>query len=206
MRTTLAAMVLVPLVLVVAPRLAQGQANPNSAVPPPGVPPPPPPALIEPLDPVERDGLTFGFAVGGGSLVPDCDNCTALDGVAFAGYIGVAVLPRLSVVFDLSNVVHPRADGSTLAQTVAVGAVQLLVLPRTWLRAGVGYGNLMTTDDGGHMDMMSEQRGEALLLAAGFELLQSRTFTMDLQGRLVAVHYDHTGMTNVAAFLGFNWF
>lgn len=203
MRTTIVATSF-PLALVLASSLAMAQ---EPAPPPPQLPPPPPPpALVVPDEGVERDGFVIGFALGGGNMVSDCDNCDAYEGAAFELHVGTMVAPSLALLFDLSSVTHPLEGGGSLSQVAGTGALQVWVLPRAWLRAGLGWGNLTETNDEGEMTMMSDRTGSAFLLGAGVELFQSRSFAIDAQARLVAVDYVDVSMTNFSAFLGFNWY
>jgi hypothetical protein len=52
----------------------------------------------------------------------------------------------------------------------------------------------------------SGETGTALLLAGGFELLQTHTFALDAQLRIGTVSYDNETISNVSLGLGFNWY
>ncbi len=81
-----------------------------------------------------------------------------------------------------------------------------------WLKGGLGFGELTTSDDSGYTVDQSKL-GFGILAAAGVELLQTWHFAMDLQLRVtVASFSDVTNdgnsavVTNVGLMLGFNWY
>jgi hypothetical protein len=164
---------------------------------------------------VYRSGLVVGFAVGGGSMALNCDSCDSLGGLAAEFHIGGMVAPRLALEFDVSTVVHPFSQnegGGSLSSNFGAVALQYWVHRMWWIKAGLGVGDLQTSDQSGYTVDQSKA-GFGVLLAGGVELLQTYHFAMDLQLRLTAASFSDVTVdgnsavvSNVSLMLGFNWY
>jgi hypothetical protein len=188
--------------------------------PPPGPPPggpgyggggyymPPPPPLV-------RQGLAIGFGFGLGGMnsqsgAGDCQDCNgnpAAVGIDF--HIGGMINPNLALLLEIWGTGRQldAAGFATLTQTMLLGAVQYWLTPMFWLKGGLGFSSLnISYNDGGPDDNVDS--GTGVMGAAGFEVLHSPLFAIDLQLRLGVGTYHgvddkiSTGMFGV----GFNWY
>jgi hypothetical protein len=158
-------------------------------------------ALAEP----QRSGFLIGFSLGTGEMQQaDCEDCDPLDGVALDIHLGGMITPRLALMFDGSAVSHQLGDGA-LTQAVDTVALQYWVTPRLWIKGGVGVAQMSVSDEDGETVEESET-GRGALAAIGYELVQSRTFALDLQARVAAGEYSDVTITNGSVLLGFNWY
>lgn len=186
-----------------------GYGPPGYGPPPPGyytAPPPPPVGVV-------RDGFTVGFSLGLGSIVDgDCDTCESADGVAVDLHLGGMLTPRLALLLDLSTVVHTDeeqfGEDYSLMHSITAVALQYWVSDRVWLRAGLGVGRLTAR----YQDQEVESDpGGAFVGAAGFEIMQRQSFTLDLQAGLAIVGYgtedqEQVTLMNFGLSLGLNWY
>ncbi len=162
--------------------------------------------------------LIFGFSLGLGTMSDSegkiggdsSTNYSTLSGMA-SGHIGGFIGPRLALMAELQgNIVTLSTDGFddlTLVQTGLMGAIQYWVTPQFWLKGGLGFASLDVDDtyDGSSTHVDS---GLAIMGAVGFELLSSKYFSVDLQGRLLAGSYDgiEEQITAGSIGVGINWF
>jgi hypothetical protein len=158
--------------------------------------PPPPPRGVY------RDGLVFGFAVGGGSIIADnCTNCGG--GGALELHLGGMINPRLAVMGELWGIGRPTNDG-TLSHIIYGVAVQYWVADILWLKGGVGGGSISFQDS-----VTGQSVGESALAFSGglgVELVQSWNFAFDLQFRVAHTLVSDGGASNLALLAGFNWY
>ena len=143
--------------------------------------------------------MVMGAALGlGGMSVADravtCSNCAYNPAaVGVAAHIGGMLSNQLGLMFEAQGnyqTVEARADGNILlAQSTALIAAQYWASPRLWLKGGVGFAVLSTVQDS--TDAQTDLgAGGAALFAAGYELLATPTFAVDLQGRFLLASYD----------------
>jgi hypothetical protein len=205
--TTLLALAAAPLVAAAQPSSAPPAGGGYYAGPPPA---------LSPFH--ERQGRPMiGFGLGLGNMQIDdtdvgCATCD-YDPVAFEGdfHIGGMLSPRFGLMLELQangQVVDETYYGSTtLTQTTAMVAGQYWVSPRLWIKGGVGAAHLSFEYDDGY-EGESIDDGVALLGAIGYELVSSRRFGLDLQGRVVSAGYDGIDQNVTAATigLGFSWY
>jgi hypothetical protein len=192
-------------VLAIGVGTAAAQYGPGGHPPPP---PPgygPPPAHHAPPPPgIHRSGFIIGFSLGGGSMIPDCSECDSLNGPAFAIHLGGMVAPNLALMWDGSGVAkHDEYIDATLVNAVNTFAVQYWPTSMVWIKGGIGFGRLTLSS---RSDRLESDTKPAVLAAAGVEVLQTRSFALDLSVRLVPVFYDDFTLTNASLNLGFNWY
>ncbi len=189
--------------------VATATAQPASSPPPPppdygyAPPPPPPPPSFGVVD---RKGFIIGFSLGGGSFSSaECNNCDSLSGVGLDIHLGGMLTPRLALMFDGSGVAHTEENGSVI-HIIDTVAAQYWVTPRVWLKGGLGIGRLSVNDRDGN-EIAASETGTGALFAAGVELVQSRTFALDLQLRASAVSYDNVDTISMTSLtVGVNWY
>jgi hypothetical protein len=194
-------------------------AGPASAQPG-GPPPPPPPGYYGGGyygPPPERMGLTLGIGLGIGGMDSDsnlaacrgCDYDPAAGGFWF--HLGGMINPHLAGLFELWFMGQQVDAGgnTTLFQSMVMGAVQYWLTPQFWLKGGLGFAGLQVQySDGYEYGEEDLGTGLAVMGAAGFEILHSTQFAIDLQLRLGSGSYDGIDeQVNVAMFgIGFNWY
>ena len=197
------------LALLLTPALAAAQ---------PGPPPPPPPGAGYYGPPPGRQGLAIGAGLGVGGMssdsgITDCVDCGSTNpaslGLDF--HIGGMLNPQTALLFEVWGTGQTLdANGfNILTQTMVMGALQYWLSPEFWIKGGLGVAALDVQYDDGYVAAQDEvDRGMAIMGAAGYELVRSPTFAVDLQLRLGSGSYhgidDHvnTGMIGV----GFNWY
>jgi hypothetical protein len=191
--------------------------------PAPGPPPPPPGGgggyggggyyVV----PAVRQGLTLGFGLGIGGMdsdsnLADCIDCRGEPGaVGFHFHIGGMVNPHIAALFEIwwHEQQIDSIGANWLYQTMMMGALQYWLTPQFWLKGGLGIAALdIQYDDGYYVENDSIDQGLALMGAAGFEVLHSTFFAIDLQLRLGSGSYSGIDeQVNVGMFaIGFNWY
>jgi hypothetical protein len=114
--------------------------------------------------------------------------------------------PTFALMFDGSGVAHSLDGGGSVVHVIDTVAAQFWVTPRIWLKGGLGIGQLSVSDEAGNRVAASET-GTGVLFAGGVELLQTRSFAMDLQLRGSAVTYEDAQTISMGSLnLGFNWY
>lgn len=154
--------------------------------------------------------LGLGGMRDNGSGITNCDNCTNGLAIEFDGHIGGMLNPRFALMFEgqlNGRIVHSNLyDADTmLTQSAAMLAGQYWITPMLWVKGGLGFANLRAEDDYFIVDYGS---GLAILAGVGFEVLSSRYFSLDLQGRIIDGAYN-SGSDHVTALsvgLGINWY
>jgi len=193
-------------------------AGTASAQPGYGPPPPPPPGYgYYPPPPTERYGLALGFGLDIGGMDTDsnlsscrgCDYDPAAVGLDF--HIGGMINPMMAGLFELwfMGQAIDATGANVLTQTMLMGALQYWLTPQFWIKGGIGFAGLQIQyDDGYAYGEEDLGTGLALMGAAGFEILHSTQFAIDLQLRLGSGSYDGIDeQVNTAMFgIGFNWY
>jgi hypothetical protein len=154
--------------------------------------------------------LGIGGMHDDGSGITNCDNCSNAPAVELDGHIGGMLSPRFGLMLELqgnARTVHSDLlNGDTiLSQTTAMVAAQYWVTPQLWVKGGLGIAQLQADDQYVTYDYGS---GGAIMGGIGFELLSSRFFSIDLQGRIIEGAYnsgdDH--VTSGTVGVGVNWY
>jgi hypothetical protein len=181
----------------------------------PGSPPPPPPpppggggyyAAQPPTyypGPPERSGFLIGFSLGGGEMIAtDCEGCDSLAGLGFDFSIGGFINPRLAIMYDAFAVLHPE-DDVVLTNGTNTAAVQYWVTPQLWIKGGIGFSQIRLSDGGGEI---AAEYGVGATAGVGFEVISSRTFALDIAGRVSHGTFDGGGVSNGAVLVGVHWY
>lgn len=175
-----------------------------------GYPAPPPP----PRTPV-RDGFVLGFSVGGGSYRLTCGElcmpfaADRYQGGSFSLHIGGMIGPASAIVFDLWAIGYSPDADRTLFHNLGVVALRHFLARRVWLQGGFGWANFSLSCSDDAVDPTcgeTSKTGGALMAAAGFEVLQMTTFTVDVVARLGVGKYQDGHVNMGAVQLGFNWY
>ncbi len=151
-------------------------------------------------------GLSLGYGI---MTSEECNGCDSLDGLGIDLHVGWMLSPQLAVVLEGFGVSHTEDGGGnrtqTLTQTAGLVGAQFWITPQVWLKGALGSGHLSLTNDSGEALARSEDGGAAMI-AAGFEVLQSGNFALDIQLRAGAVAYERETMSMSALTLGANWY
>ena len=156
---------------------------------------------------VYRSGLVFGGSLGFGDIASDGCGPYCGGGFFFEGHLGGMLNPRLALEGDFWGAVHRWDNGMGLGTTyhgLYTFAAQYWATDFFWLKGGFGFAQLNFGYDN---TATPSQTGPGLLGAAGFEVVQSYNFALDLQVRFGHGFYD-TGpdINQVAFMIGVNWY
>jgi hypothetical protein len=159
--------------------------------------------------------MIFGVGGGLGGMSDSqgdvtCDTCN-FNTLSFEGdiHLGGMVNPRLGLMFEgqvnSQQIDSQGANGDAfLTQGAAMFAAQFWVLPILWIKGGVGFASLHVDDQVFTTDVGT---GGAVMGAIGVELLSSRRFALEVQGRLIEGLYSHNyHVTSGTIGLGLDWF
>ncbi len=176
------------------------------------MPPPPPPSQ-------EREGWNLGLSIGLGSMDSSANGgfqCSGCDvdppTVGFDLHVGSMVMANLALQAEFW--MQSRAldvDGtSSVRQNMLLLAGQYWVMPRLWLKAGVGFTSLSVSYFDGIQDRSDKiGDGAAFMASIGYELMHSRGFGLDLQFKTGMGSYQmnqHEQVTANTIALGANWY
>jgi hypothetical protein len=136
-----------------------------------------------------------------------------------SAHIGGFVGPRLALMAELQGNIQTIAqdeigDGidTQLVQGALMGAAQYWLTPQLWIKGGIGFATLQIQDEdrffGEVLAASRPENGFALMGAIGFELLSSRLFSVDLQGRILNGSYKSLDnhVTAASIGIGINWY
>jgi hypothetical protein len=170
----------------------------------------------------DRGGrLVWGLSIGLGGMSSkdgpiDCPRCDYNPlAVEIDLHIGGMLSPRLALMAELQGNVQPvdeqgGGEGTkSLAQGALMFAAQYWVVPKVWIKGGIGFAQLSYnySDSSGEFDDPIDD-GAALMVGAGIELLSSRDFALDLQGRYIRGTYDgiDDSISSGTIGIGVNWY
>jgi hypothetical protein len=168
--------------------------------------------------------LIFGVNLGLGGMSDrggdiECSGCdySPLAGEG-GGHIGGFLGPRFALMAELQvnvqTLTSDRFNGDTtsLVQSALMVAGQYFITPQLWIKGGIGFANIQVERSyygDGIIDAASApESGGAILGAVGYEVLSSRLFSVDLQGRLLNGSYKgiDNNVTAASVGVGINWF
>ena len=168
-----------------------------------------------------RQGLAIGFGLGFGDI--DCSDCdkTSIDAAGGEFHLGVMLNPQLALGGELWVMVHsedindPLVQGTiTVYHTLITATATYWLLPRLWVKGGLGAAYASISFESGDVSFEAQsEAGLALMGSAGYEVLTTRRFALDVQFHVGAGFYnsdDEDGaqgsIRNVAFGAGFTWF
>jgi hypothetical protein len=117
----------------------------------------------------------------------------------------------LEVQGNGQTVDESQFGATSLIQTTAMVAAQYWVTPQLWIKGGVGAATLgYSYDDnfsGNTSDVGKRAEGGAAMGGVGYELLSSRTFSIDAEARMIVGSYqDGQDVSAGSLGVGFNWY
>ena len=158
-----------------------------------------------------RLGLAFGFGLGGGDIVCESES-DVCDGVVEAGgfdlQVGYMLRQKLGLFFDVWVMAHTE-NRFTLSQTITTIGVQYWVLPRLWVKAGIGGAHARATYKGPLINITDRTDSvPGAMIGAGLEVLTRKSLAVDVQVRAGTGSYEEgsTKGRNVWLGVGFTWF
>lgn len=166
--------------------------------------------------------ILFGGSLGLGAMKDSggdvsCDNCNTFAGQG-EGHIGGFVGPRFALMGEIQGNVQTltsdrfSGDTSEMVQLGLMIAGQYWLTPQLWIKGGIGFATLQVNrsyyGDGIIDESTIPENGLAILGAVGFELLSARSFSVDLQGRILNGSYDSINyqLTALSVGVGINWY
>lgn len=182
--------------------LAALAALPAAALAQPPVHGPPPTARAR-----VRSGAFFGIGLGAGNLrltEESSDEVENYGSFLLFGHLGGLLTARIGVGIALAVASHEEDDsGLKLTQSNLVAFGQMWVLPRLWVRLGLGQ----ATATAGLGNERIRFPGVGLVGSAGFEVVSAPGYSLDATLGLWAAGYEGAaGSSTVGAFgLEFCW-
>lgn len=149
---------------------------------------------------IERSGFLIGFSIGPGFM--SCEDCDWHTGAAFDLHLGGMLNERLGLMYD-STATAIDLDDAIVALTTSTLAVQSFVGTRGWIKGGAGL-SVISCD--GCFIFDASETGFGMMGGAGVEVLQTRKFAMDVQGRVTANFFEGIRFYTTTASVGFNWY
>lgn len=155
-----------------------------------------------------RDGITIGVGFGIGHMMCSDDGC---DGFTEAGtvdlHLGSMFSPRLALMLDVWGLGHGD-QGFTLTNGFATVGLQGWIIPRLWIKGGVGIARTSLSYDSDFIDIEDKSSTDpGLLVAAGFEVIQILNFAIDVQLRAGSTLFtDESDVTSVGFSIGANFY
>ncbi len=159
-----------------------------------------------------REGLIFGFGLGGGqmSCQSDQDICNkTLEGSgSFDVHVGGMISPRLAIMGD-AWVMYYTENNVTITHSITTVAAQYWLAPRLWIKGGVGAA-VARAHYRGILLSISDRTDSVpgVMAAIGYELLVGQRFAMDVKLKAGTGFYNDNQVRakNAALILGFNWY
>lgn len=152
-----------------------------------------------------RTGITAGLSLGAGVIASSCEGCDSLAGPAVEFHLGWGLSQRFALVYEGSAVAHTGDGFGSEMSMVLAGAVQYWVLPRMWLRAGIGVAQLELRE-GVFGQNESSFSALGLVAGAGYELYSAGRFVFDVHARVTTGFYEDNRVTNGSVVIGVNWY
>ncbi len=180
------------------------------------------PSAVTPGGFWDREGrLTWGLSLGIGGMSSDsgpidCANCDYNPlAVEIDVHVGGMLSSRFALMGELQgNVQTLEEQGGgegtlSLAQFALMVAAQYWVVPKVWVKGGIGVAHLSFNYDdyyGSAEEPIDD--GGVFMVGAGVELLSGRDFALDLQGRYIVGSYDGIDdrISSGTIGIGVNWY
>lgn len=165
---------------------------------------------------IERKGFVFGFGIGAGAIsVADSDQEVPFDEAQNGGTfpnlkLGWMINDRLAILGLYSGMGY-EYEGKDRSFDAFMPSVQYWVSNKWWLNAGAGLAMDFPAIYEDNIKDEDWNFGGALSLSTGYEIVQRKKFTLDLQTQLqmggTKISNDRErGAVMLSVGLGFNWF
>jgi len=169
-----------------------------------------PTPLVQQRPSPDRDGFTFGIALGGGQLKLDDDTVQADTTAGLSVRAGLALSQSflLQATFDATRAqnsdAHGDSNGALQLDFYGVSATAYL-MPRLYVSIGLGYASIEVEDERMTSDIR-EADSLALLVGTGLELIQTSGFALSLEVRGFGASFDDRKAVGGNVLLGLQWF
>jgi hypothetical protein len=158
-----------------------------------------------------RRGLLIGVGLQAGHIRFQCQNDPNCgDNVNESGGLNISLAymmtDKLAFSVDGWAMVHRSeflTETVTVTHSMLTVGPQIWLVPRIWVRGGVGWARLSV--DFGDIQAQSESV-LGIMGAVGWEVLTSSKFALDVQVRAGTGFYDGVDAANAGLGLGFTWF
>ena len=140
-----------------------------------------------------RRGMYGGVGLGFGSMTWDCAGCdeTSYESLGFHFNVGFRFTPQLALFLDGwglgTGFDEEFLRDSVLVHAVSTFGVHYWITPVLHAKLGIGGAQWSLSND---QESAESDVAPAFLLAAGYEILTSPNFSIDLEVRLGAGNYD----------------
>lgn len=163
----------------------------------------------------ERDGATFGLAVGGGTIGcsdsegSDCGGTGDLDAGGASMRGGFMISPGLALSGDVWAMSRTE-DELKVSQAIAAATLRAWLSPRLWLQAGVGVARSASEVELGDdsIELMSEtDYVPAAVAGIGVEVISTDHLALDLELKAgTGLYEDDIQVYNVSAGVGVSFY
>jgi hypothetical protein len=110
-----------------------------------------------------------------------------------------------------SKIEQPDAEANALVQGVVGIAAQYWTSPRTWIKGGIGRGEVrasatVPSDNGMSVDITETESGLGSLAAVGYELYQGSSLGVSVHVRYAGIHGDQLSRASLVLGVGVSWY
>ncbi|MDW3652797.1 MAG: hypothetical protein R8P61_37305 [Bacteroidia bacterium] len=165
---------------------------------------------------MERKGFVIGFGIGGGVIsISDSDQGEAFDKAQGGGSfpnlkLGWMVNDRLAILGMYAGMIYEN-QGKDRSFDALMPSIQYWVKDRWWVNAGAGLAMDFPALYENNIEEEDWNFGGAVAFSTGYELVQKKSFALDLQTQLQMgwSNLDNGKDRDVVVLsigLGFNWF
>jgi hypothetical protein len=166
--------------------------------------------------PIDRNGFVIGFGIGGGVIsISDSDQAVPFDDAQAGGSfpnlkVGWMVNDRLAILATYAGMGYELEDKDRSFDAL-MPSVQYWVKDRWWINAGAGLAMDFPALYEDNIEEEDWNFGGAVAFSTGYELVQKKSFVLDLQTQLqmgwASLDNDINREVVVLSFgVGFNWF
>jgi hypothetical protein len=160
----------------------------------------------------EKQGFLFGVGIGGGVLL-EKDSGIDLENYGKISFLnlklGWMITPETAICLHVPSGGH-RENGETRAFEAVLVTAQHWFSKRIWGMGGVGLAMDMPPFYDTENDDPKFYFGTALSAGLGYEILQRKSFVLDIQARCLYGNYEVESVRrqNIAfdILIGFNWY
>ena len=167
-------------------------------------------------EPIDRNGFVIGFGIGGGVIsISDSDQAVPFDDAQAGGSfpnlkVGWMVNDRLAILGTYAGMGYELEDKDRSFDAL-MPSVQYWVKDRWWINAGAGLAMDFPAFYEDNIEEEDWNFGGAVAFSTGYELVQKKSFVLDLQTQLqmgwASLDNDINREVVVLSFgVGFNWF
>lgn len=170
-----------------------------------------------PSEDANRRGIMVGIGLNGGHMLfEDADGSSGESfNQSYGGEVHVAymVSKRLALSLEGWGMYHAYTNffgtESTVSHVIATIGPQFWVLPRLWIRGGLGYARASWTNEipiTGDVVQGETENRPGVSFGLGLEVVSGPNFALDVQLRGGTGFYENAEASNVGVGVGLTWF